>query len=163
MNPFYSKYKMKQKIAKNFVYKGLGFPITLSNVVMVKLDNEWQPKIDVKKVAKKAIKALLIRQQRLTGNQVKLIRAYFEMTLRDFAKLMDVSHATVNKWEKTGSHFTKMDVNTEKMLRLHISELDFMETDEQRKNFYKRYKALNKIAEPKKTIDHLDLEHLATA
>ncbi len=65
---------MKNKIVKNFVYEGLGFPVELSRVEMVYIKDDWYPKIDVQKVADEVIAKLAVQESRLTGNQVKFIR-----------------------------------------------------------------------------------------
>ncbi len=77
--------KHETKIVKHFTYEGLGFPIELQQVEMRKIDNEWHPKIDVRKVAHSAMASLVSQKERLTGNQIKFIRSYFSMTLREKA------------------------------------------------------------------------------
>lgn len=64
-------------------------------------------------IATAAIKALISQEQRFTGNQIKFIRNYFSMSLRDFAKVVHESHTAVNKWEKHGNKITSMDINIE--------------------------------------------------
>src|SRR5262245_33971679 len=131
---------MKRKIIEKFIYEGLGFPIELSQVEMIMIQNEWRPKINVRKVADKAIKALASQNEKFTGNQIKFIRTYFSMTLRDFAKnVVNASHTSVNKWEKFANKVTNMDINTEKMLRLYIYDKICMHTEKQKRNFYKHY------------------------
>jgi len=139
---------MKSKKVKNFIYEGLGFPIKLHDVQMVKFDNEWHPKIDVRKVADKAIKDLVLQKERLTGNQIKFIRSYFSMSLREFAaKVVHESHTAVSKWEKSGNKATKMDQNIEVVLRLYIHEQVGLKTNEQESRFYKKYQAIKQIFE----------------
>ena len=38
----------------------------------------------MKKIASMAIKKLALQEEKLTGNQVKFIRSYFAMSLREF-------------------------------------------------------------------------------
>ncbi|TIE07564.1 hypothetical protein DIZ66_12300, partial [Legionella pneumophila] len=71
---------METKIEPNLLYEGLGFPIELETVEMIKFNDEWLPKIDVQYIANEIIKKLAIQEERLTGNQVKFIRSYFSMT-----------------------------------------------------------------------------------
>lgn len=114
---------MKTKIEANYCYDGLGFPVVLKQVEMVYYQNEWHPKVDVKAVADEVIKGLALQDTRLTGNQVKFIRAYFSMPLREFGEMVvHESHSAVNKWEKKGDNFTLMNENTEQVLRLYIIE-----------------------------------------
>jgi DNA-binding transcriptional regulator YiaG len=130
---------MKTKIEPTLLYEGLGFPIELKNVEMVDINGEWHPKIDVHSVANKIIKKLAIQEERLTGNQVKFIRSYFSMSLREFGEeVVHESHAAVSKWEKRGDEITNMNENTEQILRLYIIEQTQTKTEQ--KNFYSNYK-----------------------
>ena len=114
---------MKTKTIARMTYEGLGFPIELRNVKMVMINDEWHPKINMRKIADATMKVLASQEKRFTGYQVKFIRTYFNMTLRDFAsEVVSESHTAVSKWEKFGSKPTNMDINIEKILRLYIYE-----------------------------------------
>lgn len=134
---------MKTKIVKKFKYEGLNFPIELHNVTMVMLDGEWHPKIDVRKVAESVMKALPFQKERLTGDQIKFIRTYFEMSLREFAvKVVNESHAAVAKWEKCTEKSTSMDVNIEILLRLYVLERVLAKNQKQKNKFFENYMEL---------------------
>jgi len=153
---------MKRKSQKNFIYEGLGFPIQLQKVEMIKIDNEWHPKIDVKKVADLAIASLYSQKERLTGNQVRFIRKYFSMSLRQFAnEVVNESHTAVNKWEKSGNNATNMDINIEKMLRLYIYDKIFVETKKQKNGFHKAYKQITAIPPAKVAAKPLTVDTAA--
>jgi len=129
---------MKTKIEKNYTYTGLGFPIELEKVEMVLLGNEWCPKIDVKNVASQVIKQLAIKDTPLTGNEVHFIRTHFGMSLRDFAKeVVHESHVAVTKWENFEDKPTKMNTNTEIVIRNFIIEKT-SSTTEKKSKFYTR-------------------------
>lgn len=134
---------MKTKIEKKFIYEGFGFPVELTNVNMVFIDKKWSPKIDIRKIANTVIKELPFQTERLTGNQVKFIRDYFEYSLRDFADEVNESHTAVAKWEKHFDKATKMDINIEIRLRLLILEKVAIKTAKDRKNFYMQYKEIS--------------------
>ena len=137
---------MKKKIVENYSYEGLGFPVNLSQVEMVYINNEWHPKIDVRKVSEKVIKTLVSQEKKLTGNQIKLIRTYFSMTLREFAKnVVHESHTAVNKWERFENKATNMDPNIEAMLRLYIYEKTCVKTEKQKSNFFKKYLEIKRL------------------
>lgn len=136
---------MNKKIVKNYTYTGLGFPIALHNVEMVKFEKKLHPKIDARKIADSAIKALVAQESRLTGNQIRFIRSYFSMSLRDFAKVVNESHAAVKKWEDFSNEPTNMDLNIEVMLRLYIYNQVIIKTDGKKIEFYNRYVQLTKI------------------
>ncbi len=138
---------MKKKVLKNYNYEGLGFPIKLQNVTMYLIDGQWSPKIDVRKIADNAIKELPSQKERLTGNQIKFIRTYLEMSLRDFAsKVVKESHTAVAKWEKFENKATNMDVNIEMMLRLYIDEQVSVKTKKQQQQFFETYLALREMS-----------------
>ncbi len=137
---------MKTKIAKTYTYNGLGFPIKLQNVTLLLVDGEWSPKVDVKKVAENTIRELPFQEERLTGYQIKFIRAYFEMSLRDFAKkVVSESHNAVAKWERFGEGPTNMDENIESMLRLYIIDKVSTKTKKQAQEFIKSFRRIREM------------------
>lgn len=132
---------MKTEIEPLFLYKGLGFLIELENVGMIKFNEEWLPKIDVQYIADELIKKLAIQEERLTGNQVKFIRSYFSMPLREFGKtVVHEPHTAVSKWEKCGDEITSMNENTEQVLRIYIIEQTQTKTQAEQRNFYSNFK-----------------------
>lgn len=149
---------MKKKTLKTYQYQGLGFPIELKNVEMLFIENEWHPKIDVKHVAEITIKKLITQHERLTGNQLKFIRRFLGMPLRDFAKkVVNVSHTAVNKWEKCEDKVTNMDINIEKILRLYLYEQVSMKTVKQKRDFYKVYLTLKNIS-LSNSVGHIEVQ-----
>lgn len=134
---------MKKKTIKSYIYEGLGFPVKLQDVTMLLVDDEWIPKIDVRKTAESVIKELPFQKERLTGNQIKFVRTYFEMSLREFAiNVVNESHTAVAKWEKFADKSTNMDVNIEIMLRLYVYEQVVIKTKKHRQSFFGKYVAL---------------------
>ena len=111
---------MEKKLQKSFTDTGLGFPITLLNVTMVKVRGKWTPKIDYNILTRTVLMALSEKSVRLTGNEVRFIRHHHEMTLEQFASRFGVTHAAVIKWEKTHDEPTKMSWAIEKDLRLFV-------------------------------------------
>jgi len=148
---------MKKKVVKRYDYDGLGFPVTIENVDMLQIDGEWHPRIDVKEIAKLAIKKLASQTERLTGNQVKFIRSYFSMSLRAFAEIVvNKSHTAVDKWEKLENKPTNMDINIEKIIRLYVHEKVNIE---EKDDFYENYKNLESISLAEKSSSkHLKIE-----
>ena len=113
---------MKTKRAKRFVYEGLGFPIVLVNVPLVKKRDIWTPAVDYNKLQKEVLVALAHKATALTGNEVHFIRVYFEMTLENFGKHFGVTHVAVLTWEKMGDKPGKINPTTELCIRLFILE-----------------------------------------
>jgi DNA-binding transcriptional regulator YiaG len=128
---------MQTKIERHYLYEGLGFPIDLKDITMINIGNEWLPQIDVHQVADNAIKNLAVQQERLTGNQVKFIRSYFSMSLREFGKeVVHETHSAVKKWEAKGESETNMNLNTEQVLRTFLIEETQIKTKKQQADFY---------------------------
>lgn len=139
---------MNKKIVAHYTYKGLGFPVELHNVEMVRFKGELHPKIDVRKVSDFVIKSLVTQKERLTGNQIKFIRTYFSMSLREFSKVVNESHMAVKKWEDFGNAATNMDRNIEIMLRLHIYDHVVIKAKDNKKEkvkFYNQFIALTEM------------------
>jgi hypothetical protein len=133
-------------MVETWCYEGLGFPINLEKVEMVNISGEWHPKMDIRKIADQAIKMLVSRDAKLTGNQVKFIRTYFSMSLRKFAKeVVRESHTAVAKWEACLNESTKMDINIEMMLRLYVIEKLESKTVKDRNKFYEKYLQLKQF------------------
>ncbi len=149
---------MEKKIVEDFIYNGLGFPVKLEKIEMVKIDREWHPKIDARKISDQAIKILVSRSQRLTGNQVRFVRAYFSMSLREFAKeVVHESHSAVAKWESSLDEVTNMDINIEMILRLYAIEQLESKTAKERNQFYEKYLQLKKICAADRQSTQLSL------
>jgi hypothetical protein len=137
---------MKTKKVKNYVYEGLGFSVELTDVEMVFLENDWHPCIDVQKIADDVLKQLAIQEARLTGTQIKFIRSYFSMPLREFGeKVVHESHMAVKKWEQKGDAPTNMNSNTEHELRLYVVEKLHFKSRESKSKFYDAYMATKRF------------------
>lgn len=107
-----------EKMIKKMIYNGFGFPIVLINVPAKIVRGNLEPAINYKTLGASVIEALCQKETPLTGNQVKFIRLYFELPLREFAELFGLSHPAVLKWERYGDDFAGISPATEKTLRL---------------------------------------------
>ncbi|KEI34996.1 hypothetical protein FRA_44c12950 [Francisella sp. W12-1067] len=131
---------LEEKVVKEYVYTGMIFPVTLKDVKMVRYDNEWCPIIDDIAIANEWIKKIGESKDRITGNQLKFIRSYFKMSLRQFSEVVNESHTAIAKWEKSGNEVAKMDLNIEKIIKMYICREVIKDTDD--KNLMKIF---NKI------------------
>jgi DNA-binding transcriptional regulator YiaG len=113
---------MSKNFVNEYVYDGLGFPVKLRKVEMVVFQNELHPKIDVRKVADKAIQALLAQTEKITGNQIIFFRIYFSMSQKKLAKLVNEPLKVVKQWEEFQNKPINMDAATETVLRQHIKQ-----------------------------------------
>lgn len=136
---------MNKKILKNYSYLGFGFPVELHDVEMIKIEGKWVPKLDLRKISHAVVKSLVLQKTKLTGNQIRFIRSYFSMSLRDFSKVVNESHAAVKKWEDFLDAPTSMDINIEVMLRLYLYKRTMEKTGLKKQGFYERYLKLTEI------------------
>jgi DNA-binding transcriptional regulator YiaG len=137
---------METKIQAKYIYEGLGFPVELTHVEMVKIGKAWAPKIDVRKLAKDVLNEIPTQETRLTGAQIRFVRETFGMSLRDFAKkVVHQSHMAVSKWEKFGDEPTNMDVATEVVLRLYVFHEATTKKPKQEKRFFQAYETISSM------------------
>jgi DNA-binding transcriptional regulator YiaG len=136
---------MTKKLMKTYIYEGLGFPIELENVEMILVNGEYAPKIDIRSIAGKTIKNLILQKNKLTGNQVKFIRSYFSMSLREFSKIVNESHTAVKKWESFKHKPTNMDPNIETRIRVYIYDKICIKNKDGKLKFYDQYHAITEI------------------
>lgn len=111
---------MERKIKSHHIDHGCGFPIILINVPMIKVRGEWTPDINYNTLEKSVLLMLCHKPFKLTGDEIRFIRLYFEMTLQEFAKRFGVQHPTVVKWENFKNSSTNMSIGTEKDIRLFV-------------------------------------------
>lgn len=110
----------KQKIEKEIVYEGLGFPVILRNVPMIELCGIWTLDIDLNIFQKVVLLALAQHPSDMTGNQIRFIRNWLGFTQTEFGKLFGVTHPAVVKWEKSGNKGSKINLTTQRDLRLWL-------------------------------------------
>lgn len=114
-----SKKIRERKTIKKMVYKGLGFPITMLNVPMVKIQGQWAMDISYKKLFNIVLEDLINKPALLDAAEIKFIRKYLEMTTTQFAELLGVTHPAVLNWEKERSH---QSLSTDVFIRLFLAD-----------------------------------------
>jgi DNA-binding transcriptional regulator YiaG len=90
---------MEKKKRKTFIFEALGIPIKLVNVPMKKVLGEWCIDIDMNKLMRVVLVALVHKPTALFGNELGFIRSYLKMTTTEFGKIFGVTHTAVLKWE----------------------------------------------------------------
>lgn len=113
---------MKQKVKRKILFEGLGFPILLTNVPMIKIRGDWAPDISYNKLQNAVLLHLCHKKMPLTGNETKFIRKYFSLTTKHFGYIFGYSHSAVLKWENQGNNIARMAPTTEFYLRLYVLE-----------------------------------------
>lgn len=115
---------MKKTTSTNtFEYDGLGFPITLLNFPLIEVRGVLVPNIDYNILQKHVLFALCNKPHPLTGNEVRFIRQYLQMTYTEFANKFGVTHASVIHWEKSKNAFAKIQPSTDLCMRLFILDI----------------------------------------
>lgn len=123
--------KKKQKMLKRVEFKALGFPIILRNVPQLKMRGEWVMDIDYNALQKTVLILLCHKQKPLTGNEIAFIRAYFSLSAAEFGTEFGVSGEAVQKWEKSGNRYSKIEPAIDLCIRflafekLHCKEKSF--------------------------------------
>ena len=147
------------KIVDEYFEYGCGFPIRLTNVPMVKDGNEWIPDIDYNKLDKLVLCEICKMPYRLTGNQVRFIRLYFEKNFKEFAALLRVKHSSVIHWEKQKDDSANITWGTELAIRLFV----LYQLESRAKKFQQDYASLvdQQITENIPTQVDLDANLLA--
>lgn len=125
----------EKKIEKEMVYEGLGFPVVLKNVPMIKVRGSWALDFNLNVLMKVVLLALAHHSSDLTGNQIRFIRTWLELTQMEFAKLFGLTHPAVVKWEKMKNKGSKMNLTTQRDLRLWLLDQLLTKDDDFRKAF----------------------------
>lgn len=150
--------KTEKKI-KKMIYNGFGFPVLLMNVPARSIRGSLEPIVNYKTLGAAVIEALCQKETPLTGNQVKFIRQYFELSLRDFAKIFGLSHPAVITWEKHGDEAAGIFPAIEKTLRLEaVFRLGL-----KAKDFYQVFSNLKDLANKLQKSDTIQEEPLKLA
>jgi hypothetical protein len=108
--------------AYDYVYKGLGFPIKLKKVGLLKFNDELHPYLDIKVIADRAIQSLCTQEKKLTGNKLTFMRTYLMMTTVEFAKLIKQPEAIIKKWEGSANKAVKIAVKDETFLKQQVQQ-----------------------------------------
>lgn len=132
---------MERKIKKKHVDYSCGFPVVLLNVPVIKIHGKQVLDIDNDALAKNILLLLYKKAEPLTGNEVRFIRYYFGITLRDFARRLGVKHSAIVKWEKKQDHSASITWGIEKDIRLFILD----KLCKSNKDFRDGYKALEEM------------------
>jgi hypothetical protein len=148
---------MEEKIQKEYIDYGFGFPVRLRHVPMIKVRGSWTPNIDYSLLTRAVLCALAYKPSRLSGNEIRFVRNHFEMTLQAFSKRFCLTHVAVLKWEKSKDNPTLMNWTTEKDIRLFILSKLSKASNE----LAKLYFALEELPKEKPTPVHVDLQDTA--
>jgi DNA-binding transcriptional regulator YiaG len=111
----------KKKIQKSYIDNGFGFPVQIVNAPLLQVRGSWSLDLNFEKYERAVLMALAHKPSRLTGSEIKFIRNYYEMNLKNFGERFgNVAHSAVIKWEKFTDSPTNMNWACEKDIRLFI-------------------------------------------
>jgi len=110
----------RRKRVRRFVFAGLGFPVELRNVELIRFRDSWAPDVKLNRLTDDAFLALATKPAPLTGDEVKFVRHRMRLTLQAFAERFHVTHQAVMKWERSREAVTDMNWGTEVAIRLEI-------------------------------------------
>ena len=114
---------MERRIEETYITEALGFPIIIKNVELRRFRDEWVPQIDWSHLQEMVLLAMAQKPVPLSGDEVRFVRHYMGMTLKEFAHHCGLkSHQAVMRWEKRGDNPTGMRKSTEIVLRIRILE-----------------------------------------
>ena len=143
----------KDRKQETIIYEDLGFPIRLINVPMRLAIGEWVLDINLGKLQRDILHALVYKPHPLTAAEVRFIRKHFELTTTVFGKAFGVTHAAVLKWE---SGRGRIPPTTEMCLRLFV--LDRMRAKyEEFGRLYHRV-TIESLAQSQESVDESVLE-----
>ena len=134
---------------KTFIYKGLGIPVKLVNVPMKKAVGVWCIDINMNKLMRIVLEAIIHKPTALTGDEFKYIRKYLEMTMAEFGKEFGVSHVAVLKWE---SEQNKVSPPLELCIRLYV--LNYLSAKDKEFRAFYRELSLQQLSESPKGKIH---------
>lgn len=106
------------KILENYIFKGFGFDVLLKNVKIKMIDGEEYPAINLNELKNIIAKNLLSSKHRLTGNQLKFVRTYLQLSLDNISEKIHIPSSTLRSWENKGSEFTGFSLEQEKAFRI---------------------------------------------
>jgi DNA-binding transcriptional regulator YiaG len=146
--------KHKDRKIKTFVYKGLGVPVKLVNVPMKKAAGVWCLDINMNKLMRLVLEAIIHKPTALTGDEFRYIRKYLEMTMVEFGKEFGVSHVAVLKWENEQN---RVSPALELCIRLYV--LNYLRAKDKEFRAFYRELSLQQLSEsPKGKIYPLSVD-----
>jgi DNA-binding transcriptional regulator YiaG len=112
-------------MVKEYEYHGLGLPVKLKQVELVKIRGDWYPKIDIEQVAVELFEHLLQKAQTtpLTGEEIEFIRIHLDLSQTQFSQVLNIARTTLVRWEQAGSKVPKTRKPYQTVLQKLVQEL----------------------------------------
>lgn len=135
-----------EKKIETFIFEGLGFPVVLINAPWKKVFGEWALDINLKKLQEVVLQTLIHKPMPLSGDELRFIRKFLEMSTSAFGKIFGVSHVAVVKWE---NNKTQVNPATELCIRLYVMD-HLLTKDKEFRKFYHEM-SIENLAKHKKS------------
>lgn len=148
---------MKKNIVPQVEYDGLGFPVMLLNFPCIEVRGIQVPNIDYNELQRNVLLILCRQQQPFTGNEVRFIRQYLQMTYMQFAQRFGVTHASVIHWEKSGNEYARIQPTTELCIRLCVLDLLHAKNKLFRETF-RNFNYSKSLGRKKRSAHHITLD-----
>ncbi len=114
---------MQRKTESEYITRLPGFPVLIRNAPFRRVRGDWALDLSPDRLRQAVLWALAHKPAPLTGSEVRYVRHWMELPLRDFAELCAMtSHQSVMKWESKEDQPTGMHRSTEILLRCRILE-----------------------------------------
>ena len=104
---------------KEFIYRGLGFPVSLVNVKTNKILGEERPVLNHAELEKQVFEVLLWADFRLSGAQLAFARTFMGLTQQGLSRSLGLKgHGRISQWEKSADDASGMTSATELGMRM---------------------------------------------
>jgi DNA-binding transcriptional regulator YiaG len=105
---------------KNFEYFGAGVPAVISYVTFESFGSDWIPLLDYEAVEEFLARKVATKVTRLTGDDVRFLRQWLEISMADLAGHFGYTAPAVHKWQQRRSRAAGMHWTAETQLRLLV-------------------------------------------
>ncbi|MCB1135269.1 MAG: helix-turn-helix domain-containing protein, partial [Chlamydiia bacterium] len=95
----------------------------------------WALDVDLNALQRVVLLGLARHPFDMTGSQVRFVRNWLGLTQTEFGKRLGVTHPAVVKWEKMGDEGSRMNLSTQRELRLWILDQLLAKDDDFRREF----------------------------
>lgn len=104
---------------KTYETHALGFPLIIINPKFKTRAGQKTLDINFEALSRIAFQAVIKKQGRLTGGEIKFIRGFLGLNQTEFADAMGLKgHSQVSKWEKNPEKLTRMSIHQEYVIRI---------------------------------------------
>jgi len=112
------------RVEERYTGHQLGFPILFHDMPISKFMGREFAQVDWEEIQKTAFSALIIKPALLSGNEVKFMRTFMELSIEDLARGMKLPPEVIALWEMKEDKPTGMSKGLEAVFRIFSSKDD---------------------------------------